>query len=231
MYKNRRQYIATVVHGEGSVLRGPNSDVSLKIPRGARGVFISRVHTDHTRFNGVIPENECIIGPLVEFGHLGEKENEEEVEKHYEIRIPHCIPDKELWKHIKVRNGSIFNKRKPFQEVPRKDNSPNAELYYQINEHYIQIFTRHFCHFTCSLCNYSCSASAMVFLFGKLAKSLATFKTSVQVKAFLCSKLFSIADFTVVSALNLNLTYNLCWCSPLLRLLSETNRDALNVLS
>ena len=200
MYKNRRQYIATVVHGEGGMLRGQRSDVSLKIPKKVHGIYFSRVHRDHTRFKGIIPEKECIIGPLVEFGHLGEKEMEEDLENWYEIRIPHCISKQEYWKAIKVRNGSIFNKGKLFQEVPPKEKAANGEMHYEINEFYIQIFTKHFCHFTCSICpDYSCSASAMVFLFGKLTRSLGNPNSFVQVKTFLCSKLFSITDFSVVS--------------------------------
>ena len=67
--KNRQKYIATVSHGEAQILKDPKSNVSLHIPKGSTGVFWKCVHIDHSKFKSHIPDDECLITPLVEIHH------------------------------------------------------------------------------------------------------------------------------------------------------------------
>ena len=149
MQKNWRQYIGTVSRGEAKRLQGDDSDVSQEIPPGLPGVYICRVHADHTRFTryGIVPESECIVGPFVEFKFkrllsASEDEIRKTPEAFYEISIPHCISDHKHWKDVKVRHGDDLpgkdNQQVVFQEVPPKANGETAEMYYEMDEHFIK---------------------------------------------------------------------------------------------
>ena len=56
LMRNGGQYIATVSRGQPRTLQAPNSRVSLDIPEGTDGVYMSRVRTKHINLDKV-----CII--------------------------------------------------------------------------------------------------------------------------------------------------------------------------
>ena len=209
MQKNWRQYIGTVSQGERKRLQGKNSEVYLDIPDGSPGIYMCRVHTDHTRFtrHGIIPESECMIGPLVELGQLQSASNSEtHKSSFFEICIPHCLAQKELWKDVKVRHGDILpgkdNPKVLFQEIFTSEYGDDPDMYYEMDEKFIKIFTKRFCHFICTACrDNDCSPRMMVFLYGNLKKKLEMSfeeKTSAEIKVFLCCELYSIADYKLV---------------------------------
>ena len=131
-------------------------------------------------------------------------------DKFYEISIPHCISERKHWKYVKVRHGDDLpckdNQQVVFQEIPSKANRGNAEMYYEMDEHFIKIYTKKFCYFICSSCKDSCSSKFIIFLFGNLETT--DEKTSVEIKAFLCCELYSIADYKSVSYFTLLLSLN-----------------------
>ena len=191
MMKQRRLYNATVTHGEARTLQGDGSDVSLTIPTGSQGVYMTRVHTDHTRFPWVIPNEECIVGPLVEVEHI----RTQETDIVHKLKIPHCVRNKKLWKYIKVRKGNPNNGTE-FTEIEQRFQPRGDGDYYAIDEKYITIYTSHFTLFTCTSCKKnSCNATVMAFLVGQLRNLTKHRITKVKVKAFLCSELYRIADF------------------------------------
>ena len=196
MFKNQRQWVATVTQGKGRTLQGDGSDVSLTIPAGVHGVYMTRVHTEHSRFINVIPDDECLVGPLVEVAHHAPSDEVKEIADPYVLKIPHCIRDQKNWRFIKVRSGSIY-KQQPFRELPSYDGC-KGESYFKIDRHFITVYTYHFCHFTCTMCKKSCPAAARVFLGGSLSSSSSDNRTDVEIKAFLCSFLYLIPDFKKV---------------------------------
>ena len=152
MHKNRRKYSITVAFGKKkSKLQAPDSGVSLNIPREASGLFFTHVHTDHTLFKNVIPNDECFVGPPVEFEQLNNENSD--FYKIFKIKIPHCIRHSDMWKNIKVRYGNIHKSDK-FDEVPQKAGGNQANIWYKVNARFVTIYTKHFSHFTCSACNY-----------------------------------------------------------------------------
>ena len=174
------------------MLQGVGSDVSLTIPPGTQGVYMTGVHTDHTMFPSVIPKEECIVGPLVEVEHLGTIKKTSKTM--YKLQIAHCVQNQDLWEFIRVRRGDP-NKGIEFTELTQREKHVGASDYYVIDENYITIFTSHFTLFTCTNCKNSCNATVMAFLVGELEHLLEYGVTKVKVKAFLCSDLFTIADF------------------------------------
>ena len=194
MSKNRRKYNATLTYGEARTLQGNESDVSLTIPRGAHGVYMTRVHTDYTMFPHVISDAECIVGPLVEVEHVGKAVDS----LTYILKIPHCVQNKKLWESIKVRRGNP-NNGIASTEVQQRSQPGGDDDYFVIDEKFITIYTSHFTLFTCTSCDNSCNATVMTFLFAQLRHVQKHYVTKVKVKAFLCSDLYRIADFKTVS--------------------------------
>ena len=199
MQQNRREYNATVTHGEARTLQGDGSDVSLDIPEGSQGVYMTRVHTDHTDFKDVIPEEECFIGPPVEVEHLsdGDKDNNIHV-----LHIPHCITDEDIWKQglyklIKVRRGNKF-KNQHLEEVPMWTVAQGRSTYFEVKSSHIVIYTSGFSFFTCSICKKVCAASARIYLYGNLSQSTEERMTIVKVKPYICSSLYKIEDYRKV---------------------------------
>ena len=95
MTRGGDRFIATKSCSEARILKHPESDVSLHIPKGSTGVFRKCVHTDYSHFQTDIPEEECIISPLVEI-HRREvvDVDKERGRGNFVIQIPHCIPTK-----------------------------------------------------------------------------------------------------------------------------------------
>ena len=65
-----QKFNATVTDGEARILQGDGSGVSLNIPAGSQGLYMTRVHTDHSMFRETVPDYECLVGPSVQVEHL-----------------------------------------------------------------------------------------------------------------------------------------------------------------
>ena len=150
MQRNWKRNIATVSQGEARILQDDDSDVSLEIPKRSNGVFVLRVHTDLTRFKELVPQEECIIGPMVEVENLKPCEERESEEIGFVVKIPHCIKKKKDWDRIKVRLGDVTQPG-TLREIPSQERATNF-AYYTIHKHFLAIHTRHFCLVMCTIC-------------------------------------------------------------------------------
>ena len=210
MHRNRRRVIATVSHGDARILQAPDSDVSLNIPEGSEGLFTMKIHTDHTRFLRVIPDEECIISPLVQVEH---KKISDEVKGKesliYDIKIPHSLRSAIGYKTVRVRRGQNFENKISIQELKMRSEAEGDS--YEIDQKFITIFTWKFSTFVCTSCGNTCQARVMLFLLGKLEPRQEASDTLTQIKSYICSDLYCIKDFREVSensyskVLNLNI--------------------------
>ena len=174
---NGKQFIATISKGDARILKDSEFDVSLHIPEGSVGVYKKCVHTDHSRIISDIPEEECIITPLVEIHHL----ESEYVEKEYRtfiIKLPHCIPERELWEQVKVRKWKNTQNGMVSQELIQKKAMGGDGDYFVMEEKFITVVTPHFCLVAGSICDREgCRRTLRIILMGKLESRLQ--KTSV----------------------------------------------------
>ena len=191
-------YIATVSHGEPRVLRGPHSDVSLHIPTGYPGVFLKAVHTNLSTFRGDIPDEECMITPMVEIHHLNAYHKSQTSHQNFIIKLPHCIQDKEKWNLIKVRKWSKNKVGSTIcQELKENEN-------FVVDNKFITVSTRHFCRLAGTICdNEGCRRSLRVIIMAKLECRWNRNLSLVKLKSFLCSRLLVLKDFRQVSSTNL----------------------------
>ena len=190
MKQNLRRIIATVSQGEARNLQAPDSDVSLHIPEGSLGLFTLRVHTDHTRFSGVIPVEECIISPLVEVEHkmLSDEATEQGLPLYF-IRIPHKLKNTSGYQAVRVRKVNKIGNEISFQELQEWTGTANENHVHEIDKNFITIFTTNFSTFICTCCQNSCQATVMLFLLGCLETRQEANDTLTKIKSFICSDL------------------------------------------
>ena len=103
--ENKERYFVTVSYGEGKTIQFPNSDVSLYVPQGSEEYFMrvlthDPIYTDFDR----IPEDECVIAPVVEVRHVPfENSTNHMPDAAHCLKIPHCLLKQDMRNRIKVR--------------------------------------------------------------------------------------------------------------------------------
>ena len=171
------------------MLKGRNSEVSIKTPDGMQNILCRKIHTDLSRHN---MNDESIIGPIVEV-HLAHGNVKDQ--KQFLLRIPHCLETEDL-STIKVR--CVDDKRKDsVQNVPIKKQAMGKIPYFETDSSHVIIHTNHFSEYVCSSSSDECLTSIMAFPFGCLTKTENI--SHVKVKVYLCCSLFKIQDFKTVS--------------------------------
>ena len=186
--RKERRYLATVAKGEAISLQGDKSDVKLEIKEGCpKRAYLMEVRTDPSRFGSIIPDDECFISPIVEVLTPAETSTSS-----YTLRIPHCLDKDDDRSKVKVR--MIHENRKPV-EVP-KGNA--GELYYNIDENFIQLHTTHFTKVICTICQkpYYCLDTVTSYWYAKLETEY-IYTTFTQRIFNLMKSLFQNTDNTV----------------------------------
>ena len=207
---NGKQFIATISKGEARILKDYESDVSLHIPEGSAGVYKKCVHADHSRLTVEIPEEECSITPLVEIHHQTNSNAEQEKNGKFVIKLPHCIPDRQLWKQVKVRKWSSTESGMVSQELFQKEAVGGEGDYFVMDDEFITVVTQHFCLVAGTICDRAgCRSTLRVMLMGKLESRQQKNISTVKLKSFLCSRLLILKDFKNVSKVNINLPFYL----------------------
>ena len=200
MQKGSRMYTGILCHGEERTLQGRESDVQLFIPQNVHGLLISSVCTDNSEVSHQIPDDECIIGPMVGFQLHSKYEHDHEPKHHYIITIPHCLEEDSVWDLIKVRKFKSRN-TEAVVNITQYDANQEQDTYYYMEEHCIRIYSKHFCDFICSTCGPDlCRDKAMVFFYGSIQPS-GDQGTSVIIMPFFCSFLYNITDYREVGQL------------------------------
>ena len=79
-----------------------HSDIILHVPDGVYGVILGNIHTDHWRFRHLVPERDCIIGPMCEFHFKG---SEIPSRARFRILVPHIVTNVAAnLDHIRVKH-------------------------------------------------------------------------------------------------------------------------------
>ena len=220
LYRNQKEFFATAAHGEPTILQGDGSDVSLNLPEDSKGIFLTTVHTEHSKSRKLIPDKECIVGPSVEVEHKATSKETPCVT--YTLKIPHIVKDRHLWEFIRIRKGNI-EQSTSLQELEQRSQIEGEPPYFVMDEHHATIYTSTFSLFTCTSCKNSCNGTAIAFLLAQSRHYLELEKTTVKLKTFLCSDLYRIPDFKNVSHYSLHLKHMLLNCGYLLYFKYLTN--------
>ena len=188
--KGWRTYFGVRVHGSGGILQNKASDVLLYISKGLHAFVYGIIHTDPWPFLQEIPEDHCLVAPIVEY-HYEATNDVTNKQLFFKIKVPHCITEKEDLKSIQVQHGDIHN-GVPFTQLPTESS------YFQVDRKYITIYTRHFSQFICTSCNKICRGRGKVFMFGRVMP-LQRIPSKAALRLYICSPLPGITDYTRVS--------------------------------
>ena len=163
--------IVRIVKEKASIIRAFGSDVTLHTPEGLHAVVLGNIHVNHAPFQHLVPSNECIVGPICEYSiHLLINSPAPQPGAKYKLRIPHIIKDIEAVKHlIKIRHGDILSDSRNLKLETGPGQSKNSEVWFEVDNHFITIYTSHFSGYIVTLEGINCcSGSANVLLFGSL---------------------------------------------------------------
>ena len=188
--KGWRTYFGVRVHGAGGVLQSKASDVLLYISKGLQAFVYGYIHTDTGSFLQEIPEDHCLVAPIVEY-HYEATNDVTNKKLFFRIKVPHCVSQKDDLKSIQVKHGDI-HKGVTFTRLPI------SSSYFQVDEKYVTIYTRHFSQFICTSCNKICKGRGKAFMFGRVMP-LQTIPSVAALRLFLCSPLLDITDYKKVS--------------------------------
>ena len=120
MQKGGIEYLAAVARS-GQEFQETNSEVCVTIPRQGRAILWQKIYTEFSQFKGIVPEEECMIGPVVEL-HTSNPSNLPSKNMQFKIRIPHCLKKDEQLASIKVRTGDVYTNI-PFIELRKNQDS------------------------------------------------------------------------------------------------------------
>ena len=202
------------LEGESCLMQAEGSDVSLHVPESIYGTITSKTFTDHSKFQKLISDNECLVSPICEF-LLDPDQRQIPADVMYTAKIPHSIPDvKKAENYIIVRQGEFHNnqvvnivpiKRKNTEELigttKKAKHVMNSEPCYDIDENFVTVESRKLGVFIVTVEGLNCcSKSACCFLFGSLA-SYSDRKSLVKLKIYLSGGHKGIKDYESVSIL------------------------------
>ena len=186
-FLKRGLQIVEIVHGSAVTIQALHSDVILHVPDGVYGIILGNVHTDHWRFRHLVPENDCIIGPMCEFHVKGSKIPC----ARFRIQVPHIVSDiKRVRDYLKVRHMGSLDSSYITEENPAQKALHCPDTYYTVDNQYFNIFTPTFSKFLIFAEGINCcSDRTRVFPFSR--------KTSngLNVRLYFCSPHYQEKDY------------------------------------
>ena len=197
-YKNRQKYYATMTNRQRVTLNAPGSDVSLQVADGLKTFVSQHIYTNFEDIKFAIPAKECIISPVVRFHTKDTLQGKVTDNYKFTATIPHCLAVGSDLSVIKVRSGKIQRKQ-PLKEVPKGCPDDAGIQYFTADEKYITLYTNHFCDVVCTSEKQICNTSLVILPFGYIYPDEDEQQTYAKVKVFLCSYLFNLPDYRLVS--------------------------------
>ena len=173
-FMRKKLDIVTIVKGNACTIRAFGLDVILHTPEGLHAVVLGNIHVNHAPFQHLVPANECIVGPICEYSiHALIYSPALQPGAKYKLQIPHIIRDIEAVKHhIRVRHGNIHSDAHNLKLGPELLQSNNTEVSYEVDNHFITIYTSHFSGYIVTVEGINCcSGSANLLLFGCLSNA------------------------------------------------------------
>ena len=195
-----RWHIVRYVKGS-TTIRAEGSEVTLTTPPPTRALVLGNIHSNHSRFQHLIPSNECIVGPMCQYSIHPFTNNPGTAQREtFILKIPHIAKNVENIKnYFRVRHGKINSSVPNLKLVTRRNSSCNVNgTYFHVDDKYVTITTKDFSHFVPTIEEINCcSGSANVLLYGSLTNN-AEAKPLALLKVYMASLHFQISDYQIV---------------------------------
>ncbi len=182
LHKGYTSYLGHIARGEGAILQEKLSDVRLTIPPNVHCTVKAAIHTYHTELLRKIPEDECLVAPIVDISC-----DIKESAIPFKVQIPHCVQNEKL-STIKIRTGDIHTK------IPFKVLTPKT---YYVDKTHVTFCTHTFSQIICSACDGQCTYNIGGFLFGSNYLENPTTQTC-KTRLYLCGPLYDTKDYREV---------------------------------
>ena len=166
--------------------------------KGVKAAIIHHSYTNYEDIKSALPGHECLVSPIVHFSVHDWGQNFANFPFKFIARFPHCLKRESDFTFVKVRCGNIFEQN-CLKEIPNGDPDSSAIPCYSIDGQFITLYTNHFCDVVCSSEEKICYKSLVVLPFGYLSQYEEDCQTYVKVKVFICSYLYNMPDYYLVS--------------------------------
>ena len=196
--------IVKIVKGEPCIIQANNSQVKLLVPKGVHAVVLGNIHTIYSKFLHLIPDSECIVGPMCEYSvHTFIDGSQIHSSEKFQLQVPHMVNNiftvLDQLKVQEVSQGAIVT---TLVKAQNNMSDVSEDSYFYADKRYINIFTSHFSTFLVTAENTNCCAgSANVLLYGSLI-NFPDENTVATIKVYLSSVHSKIQDYEDVSTLH-----------------------------
>ncbi len=180
-----------------------DSGITITPPVGTEGSLFFKVHTDPSPFLNHIPQDECLIAPILDCFVTTKRALI--AKAWFILQIPHCLSNKDFdAESVVVRKGNVDFSNVPFQKLVlcQRENDGflhNYESFYLLDVNNILIYVKSFSQFVCTSCKLVCHGQGQAFVFGKIAKNTDV-GTVTSLRLYTCSPLYIIKDYKEVNA-------------------------------
>ena len=192
--------IVRIVKGEPCIIQAKNSQVKLHIPKGIHGAVLGSIHTIHSKFLHLIPDSECVVGPMCEYSvHPFINGPQIPSSEKFLLRVPHIVSDNTMVQNkIRVRHINYVTKAVIIIKQEENTSPISPAMSYLVDGQYVNILTPHFSPFLVTAENINCcSGSTNALLYGSL-KNIQNTNPLTSVKVFFSSALCEIKDYEEV---------------------------------
>ena len=195
-YLRTKICIVQLLNGKSCSIRAAQSEVILHVPEGVHGVLLANIHTNAVKFFRLIPEHECLLGPICEYHVLpyldevclGKRKRIRSLtrsQEKYKIQIPHSVRDIERVRpHLKLRHffRALYDDTGILTQASDQDEC-------SIDDKYVTILTSHFSVYIITAEGVRCCGqTANLLFFGSLINRSDT-QPLATVKVFISNKI------------------------------------------
>ena len=193
-------YDAVLLSGKADILRGRYSDLSIEIPSGIRDILWRKVHTIFSKQDMLIPEEESIIAPPVEvhIKRLKIGQSGKGTERHFVLKIPHCLETEEERSGVVLRYGDVKTRKLKQMKWKKEFENRGTGPYYDVDSSHIIVHASHFCFLIPSFIRRKFMSHIRAFSSVALNQRINNI-TNVTVKIYLCPTWYKIKDFRKVN--------------------------------
>ncbi len=200
------------MHKEGTIEILENTDVFLDIPPGVCGVIIGAVHTDPTPFLDVIPDDQCLIAPIVTLCYrpISDEYSLDKLKanpQHYfTIHLPHIATENKssivVRCELTIESPENRSLSGHIMRLPHKGDaktiSSKGTFTTDDNEHgdEILIETQQFCNYIATSTECRCEREAVGLIYGGFGDQA---KAYAKMMVYLASSLYKKKAFRNVS--------------------------------
>ena len=190
--------IVRIVRGDPCVIQAKDSEVELHAPEGVHGVVIGNIHTIHSKFLHLIPDSECIVGPMCEYS-IHSFIQGPPFHEQFLLRIPQILGQKAGLQHkIRVRHSNSANRAVAIFPADN-ESSQGSDLSLNVDGKFVNIVASHLGSFLVTANALTCCARSVVAHVYGSQMNVQNNSPPTAMKVFISSALCALRDYEDVS--------------------------------